>query len=1035
MLSTWFPEKRIYPSNDKYEIDTSAPLNLSIEEDSCLFHKDNLLKYVQIFQDDSDSSLQSFLNLTEKSTTSKTGIIIFPSRSEFSYASFTILPKTNQSFEDLKISIRLGKYMEDITNGKKKVDDSILCISVTDAIEGHKYNYPSYLTFTVKSKNPTYELIAVIYRCFEDPAVNDDLLIHVITRTTKVFHNKLHVSVYNFLDLKNVEVVKKCIPFNTFQLDKTLPSLYQIANKNYSAIESIWSKSLPRKDSDSFLRYAGNLISYQEIDEVLKPNGWLENACIQCVFQKIFDHFKKPNHFLINANSMNRISSPTTDFSTEWNWSNGCYDDEKSLFDAGNIIHVIYNKSGHWFYGFVIISEKTIVVLDSSDPKGSLSLKGRQELARHIFEYLKAEYVVNKPNRDFGKWVLRLNNAVPIQEDGSSCGVFIILFCLRAMVQNSFKDFEWNDILGKETLKTIRGMLANVVAGYANVESLFIFLNCSNMCFPSLASQTSRIPQTSTSSSLILKTPKRRSTSPITQTSLSSSTPEQASCCLNSSIVPVSQAQKKAQTLLSSNVTSNNNAKNANVRPQHFQTPHSTIRNQLNKAQTPSSSNASSNEIIHVNIPPCVERLLLKKSQVHISDVSPERFNIPCHPLQNCLSSNSSQFLLPNNSPNSSSSYGFLSPIIQDLRSKSYIEKPRSEYSNGTPYFSPAQKPAKRRQINSYSSTRPFPDDKLAISTTESRISNKPPSIQELCALCKCMDCSLLYMGDTKKSTPTTKYSSRWRRNSCAFDAINSAMQITVRKFSQSGVDKFLSDYKDWGTLLKNVDSGGIDTQVFKKGLENLIAKPLWDPSSKIDGIDAVKKHSSSTTDTFWKLIIAAGKKDSCLLFATFGKQNFNCSTCKKSDVYTELFCFDTLFIKSWSEYRNQNAALLASIPHTTNYHRKCTVCKQTFEIVMEITTSPMILRVCFQKEIKNVEKIPSSLNLGLIEYVLSSCIYGDGEHFVSLSNEGSSFFSNDGMSRDASYYQTKDFKGGYPCQYNGKVIDSAIYVDSSFIK
>jgi len=38
-------------------------------------------------------------------------------------------------------------------------------------------------------------------------------------------------------------------------------------------------------------------------------------------------------------------------------------------------------------------------------------------------------------------------------------------------------------------------------------------------------------------------------------------------------------------------------------------------------------------------------------------------------------------------------------------------------------------------------------------------------------------------------------------------------------------------------------------------------------------------------------------------------------------------------------------------------------------------------------------------------------------------------------MSRDASYYQTKDFKGGYPCQYNGKVIDSAIYVDSSFIK
>jgi Ulp1 family protease len=163
-------------------------------------------------------------------------------------------------------------------------------------------------------------------------------------------------------------------------------------------------------------------------------------------------------------------------------WSRGCYDSGKSLFDNQNVIHmtISYPVGVHWLYAIVSMTSKSIVVVDSWNDNTA----NRTSVANIIKQFLKDEYNNHHEDTTFDDkdWIIYVDNKVPIQSDRNSCGVFTILYALKAMFQSAFRriedysSFEWNwnptTTKDKKKIKAIRKSIVDVVVGTKTVQQL-----------------------------------------------------------------------------------------------------------------------------------------------------------------------------------------------------------------------------------------------------------------------------------------------------------------------------------------------------------------------------------------------------------------------------------------------------------------------------------------------------------------------------------------------------------------------------------
>jgi len=200
------------------------------------------------------------------------------------------------------------------------------------------------------------------------------------------------------------------------------------------------------------------------------------------VIHRALDHFRESNVFYLDSQTFSSMLD--IDGKYNWNtgiekWSKGCYSEGKSLFNEGNVIHFTICYETHWYYGIVSMTSKSIVVVDSwEDDEGMY----REVLADIIRKFLKDEYNSHHDTSmnsfDEKEWNLYLNNAVPFQSDNNSCGVFTILYALKAMYNREvdYSHFEWKIEMSKfkkasnMSISKLRKSIKEVVVGTKTIS-------------------------------------------------------------------------------------------------------------------------------------------------------------------------------------------------------------------------------------------------------------------------------------------------------------------------------------------------------------------------------------------------------------------------------------------------------------------------------------------------------------------------------------------------------------------------------------
>jgi Ulp1 family protease len=134
---------------------------------------------------------------------------------------------------------------------------------------------------------------------------------------------------------------------------------------------------------------------------------------------------------------------------------------------------VSYPTGSHWFYAIVSMSSKSIVVVDSwrEVPEGH-----RWMVANIIKNFLKDEYNHHHTTTTFDEnaWNIFHENEVTYQTDKNSCGVYTILYALKAMKENNhdYSSFTWKTTgdIERKTITKIRKAIKDVVVGNKSVR-------------------------------------------------------------------------------------------------------------------------------------------------------------------------------------------------------------------------------------------------------------------------------------------------------------------------------------------------------------------------------------------------------------------------------------------------------------------------------------------------------------------------------------------------------------------------------------
>ena len=166
--------------------------------------------------------------------------------------------------------------------------------------------------------------------------------------------------------------------------------------------------------------------------------------------------------------------------------SRGLYEDGKSLFDDGNIIHVVANvDEEHWFYAYVVMSKRTVVVLDSISKNQG---ENRSVIGVTLMTYLEAEFQAHHahdnphPHHDFDmtRWKIRIHQITVVQKDKHNCGIYATLMALRIMSKiesgdQDIEDFHWDRTFTKGKLNDIRNCISSILQWKSNICELFPF--------------------------------------------------------------------------------------------------------------------------------------------------------------------------------------------------------------------------------------------------------------------------------------------------------------------------------------------------------------------------------------------------------------------------------------------------------------------------------------------------------------------------------------------------------------------------------
>ena len=401
-------------------------------------------------------------------------------------------------------------------------DDSILFIKLDrggllpSQKRGKKTTFSFPLSIDIKKDDQTfiYQLAAVIYQNSNDTA---DTHIHVIAKTTKV--NKNHWMVYSIKckELKSGESgkfparnripevlptskAKHYIPDGKKGGKKKkvtlLPETYIEDKQTYLAVGTVLVRVRDHPCTirnphafiyAPFLNYAGRKISSFEIDKLCMQQGWLEDSVVDVLVQKGMDYFHDSRNIFLGASLFAFIrrdiedsTNPETNLSREGLeiWSRGLYDNVSSLFDSGNVLHIMVESHRHWYYAFVVMNVRKIIVVDSMNNKDECL-----NIGCVIKMFLHEEYDFHHRDCSTGdQWEICVDNVTPQQQDGGSCGVFAVLNCLRVMrlLKDEelwmVQDYFWEDVLFEDKeIKAIRGAMCEVLLEDKTIEPLLNF--------------------------------------------------------------------------------------------------------------------------------------------------------------------------------------------------------------------------------------------------------------------------------------------------------------------------------------------------------------------------------------------------------------------------------------------------------------------------------------------------------------------------------------------------------------------------------
>jgi len=481
ILGYWFPEQIVYPAASKV-VTGSNPS----------FHRKMLGQFAKIFNEFGEASMNHyFLSSTDSnsiSTDSSFFSKFFPSEEGKKKFVISLLPMM-QNFT--AVEEQMGMHLN--SDYAEQMDKDILFVTVSDANSQTPKQYPPVLRTPDNTKQPPgyyhqYQLAAVIYTCFETTSPKE-YLFYAIGRNTSIDFNAYKLFNWSTMDFYNSTIGsqfqlkdqnKTIKDFNDFGLFSEIEIKRGKKKIKFYAIESIWVRGDARDRSTPFLNYAGNEISSFDLQD--SKDKFIEFPVVQCVIHRALDHFRESNVFYLDSQTFSSMLD--IDGKYNWNtgiekWSKGCYSEGKSLFNEGNVIHFTICYETHWYYGIVSMTSKSIVVVDSwEDDEGMY----REFLADIIRKFLKDEYNnhhdTSMNSFDEKEWNLYLNNAVPFQSDNNSCGVFTILYALKAMYNREvdYSHFEWKIEMSKfkkasnMSISKLRKSIKEVVVGTKTIS-------------------------------------------------------------------------------------------------------------------------------------------------------------------------------------------------------------------------------------------------------------------------------------------------------------------------------------------------------------------------------------------------------------------------------------------------------------------------------------------------------------------------------------------------------------------------------------
>jgi len=494
ILGYWFPEQIVHPAASKV-VTGSNPS----------FHRKMLGQFAKIFNEFGEASMNHyFLSSTDSnsiSTDSSFFSKFFPSEEGKKKFVISLLPMM-QNFT--AVEEQMGMHLN--SDYAEQMDKDILFVTVSDANSQTPKQYPPVLRTPDNTIQPPgyyhqYQLAAVIYTCFETTSPKE-YLFYAIGRNTSIDFNAYKLFNWSTMDFYNSTIGsqfqlkdqnKTIKDFNDFGLFSEIEIKRGKKKIKFYAIESIWVRGDARDRSTPFLNYAGNEISSFDLQD--SKDKFIEFPVVQCVIHRALDHFRESNVFYLDSQTFSSMLD--IDGKYNWNtgiekWSKGCYSEGKSLFNEGNVIHFTICYETHWYYGIVSMTSKSIVVVDSwEDDEGMY----REVLADIIRKFLKDEYNSHHDTSmnsfDEKEWNLYLNNAVPFQSDNNSCGVFTILYALKAMYNREvdYSHFEWKIEMSKfkkasnMSISKLRKSIKEVVVGTKTISGWLNELTLSCVSF------------------------------------------------------------------------------------------------------------------------------------------------------------------------------------------------------------------------------------------------------------------------------------------------------------------------------------------------------------------------------------------------------------------------------------------------------------------------------------------------------------------------------------------------------------------------